>query len=124
MTKDKFQQALHELQHAFSFEKQSKKDSFYFSGIAKCFEVALEYAWTYLKELAESEGLEVTSPKDAIRKAGQIGVISDVEMWLKFLEARNIAVHDYLGLPQGKYLEQARLFLQEAGKLSRGDKKN
>src|SRR5262245_20235868 len=118
---NKFEQSLKELQYALSFEEKAGSDAFFFAGIAKCFETALEYGWKELKQRVEKEGLDVLSPKDAIRKAGEIGMINSVEAWIGFLDARNIAVHDYLGVPRPEYLVVAKEFLIEAKKL--GSKK-
>lgn len=45
------------------------------ASVSKCFEVALEYAWKFFKRNAEDSGLEVYTPKDAIRAAALSGLI-------------------------------------------------
>lgn len=80
--------------------------------LSKAFEVAVEYAWKEFKKRTEDEGLEVISPKDAIRKAAQIGLISDPELWIEFITARNDGVHDYFAMPEDDYLELAKKFLK------------
>ncbi len=114
---DKFAQSVAELEHALSFAPKATDDRFYFSGIAKSFEVCLEYAWKYMKRRAIDEGLEVYSPKDAIKTAGRLKMIDDVELWLDFLEDRNLAVHDYLGVSDEEYLATTMTFLGEVKKL-------
>ncbi len=115
--KGKLQESLKDLERALTFVDKAKKDSFYFAGIAKTFETCLEYAWKYLKKKAVEEGLDVYSPKEAIKQAGRLGWIDDVEKWLDFLEDRNLAVHDYLGMSDEEYLETIQAFLPEARKL-------
>ncbi|RIL10330.1 MAG: hypothetical protein DCC75_04580 [Proteobacteria bacterium] len=122
MKDKKLDKSLNDLSHALTFEEHSRKDAFYFAGIAKSFEVALEYSWKHLKLRVEQEGLDVTSPKDAIRKAGQIGIIDNVEGWIGFLDARNLAVHDYLGIPNDSYIVIAKEFLLEARKIKQTQK--
>jgi nucleotidyltransferase substrate binding protein (TIGR01987 family) len=114
---DKLKKSVFALEHALSFEKKARDDQFYFSGISKSFEVCLEYAWKYFKKRATDEGLEVYSPRDAIKMAGKMKMIDDVEKWLVFLNDRNIAVHDYLGMSDEEYLDTAKSFLNEAKKL-------
>ena len=104
---EKFQQSITDLKHALTFEKQALKDSFYYSGIAKSFEVALEYGWKSLRLQVVDSGLEAESPRDAVKLAGRLGLIDDVEQWLNFLKIRNIAVHDYLGIDKSDYLKAA-----------------
>ncbi|MFA5812737.1 MAG: HI0074 family nucleotidyltransferase substrate-binding subunit [bacterium] len=114
---DKFRQAIDDLAHAVTFSKEAERDRFYFAGITKSFETCVEYAWKYFKRLAIDEGLEVYSPKDAIRAAGRLGLIDDVEKWLGFVEDRNLAVHDYLGVSIDDYMKTIRVFLAEVKKL-------
>lgn len=117
--KNKFQTSVDHLKEALLFFDQNKKvpDSVRFSAVAKTFEVAVEYAWKEFKRHAESEGLEVVSPKDAVRQAAKLGTIQDAELWLKFVQARNEAVHDYFGMPVEDYVELTRQFLKECAKL-------
>jgi nucleotidyltransferase substrate binding protein (TIGR01987 family) len=114
----KFRQSIEDLDHALSFAKEAERDRFFFAGITKSFETCVGYAWKYFKRRAIDEGLEVFSPKDAIRAAGRMGLIDDVERWLDFIEDRNLAVHDYLGVPLEEYLKTIRAFLVEAKKIA------
>ena len=71
-------------------------------------------AW---KRKAVNEGLEVFSPKEAIKIAGKLKLIDDVEKWLNFLSDRNLAVHGYLGIKDEDYLKTIQEFLTEVKKL-------
>ncbi|MBI2083764.1 MAG: nucleotidyltransferase substrate binding protein [Deltaproteobacteria bacterium] len=116
---DKLKDAIQKLEHALSFLKETKKDSLYASAISKSFEVCLEYAWKDLKRRIIEEGIEVYSPKEVIKQAGRLGMIDDVEKWLDFLEDRNLAVHDYLGISDEEYLKTIQDFLPEVKKIIR-----
>lgn len=59
------------------------------------FELTFELAWKVLREIEKQEGLQVVSPRDAIRKAADIGLIENPEEWFTFLEARYLSVHTY-----------------------------
>lgn len=113
----KFKESLNRLKNALKFASRAKKDPLYYDAISKAFEIALEYSWKYLKELVEEEGIDVVSPKDAIRRAGEIGIIRDVELWIGYINARNVAVHDYLGVPSADYIRIAKEFSEVARKL-------
>lgn len=113
----KFKGSVKELERALTFQNKAVEDPFYFAGIAKSFEICLEYAWKELKRRVIEEGLEAFSPKEAIRLAGRLGFIDNVEKWLDFLEDRNLAVHDYLGISNEDYLQTIREFLAEAKKI-------
>lgn len=114
---DKFEESIHHLDHALGFLKQAKPDPVYFAAVSKCFEVCLEYAWKDLKRRVVQEGIEVYSPKEVIKQAGRLGFIDNVEKWLDFLEDRNLAVHDYLGVSDEDYLKTIREFLPAVRKL-------
>jgi len=113
----KFKESIDALEHALTFLDKAKKDNFYTSGIAKKFEICFEYAWKFFKQKANEEGLEAFSPKETIKIAGRLGLINNVEKWLDFLEDRNIAVHDYLGMPEDKYLKTIQEFFREVKKI-------
>lgn len=113
----KFKKSVTALEHALSFREKGKLDPFYFAGISKSFEICLEYAWKELKQRVIDEGLEPFSPKETIKLAGRLGFIDNVEKWLDFLEDRNLAVHDYLGISDDDYLKTIQEFLIEAKKI-------
>lgn len=114
---EKLTKSVADLKHALSFEKKASNDSFYYFGIAKAYEVSLEYAWKFLKKKIEDEGLEARSPKEAIKVAGRIDLIDNVEKWLSFIDNRNLAVHDYKSITDKDYLETIRSFYKEVVKL-------
>ena len=61
----------------------------------KRFEYTFELAWKLFKRLAKQDGIEVNSPRQAIRAAFQLGIISDVDLWFEMLEGRNLTTHTY-----------------------------
>ena len=81
------------LEHALSFKKKVTEDAFYFAGIVKSFETCLEYSWKYLKAEIESSGLEAYSPRDAIKRAGQLKLIENVEKWLSFFRGYHVVTN-------------------------------
>jgi len=113
----KLTEAIEALDRALGFEEQARRDSFYAAGLAKSFETCFAYAWKYLKQVVTEHGLEAHSPRDAIKTAGRIGQLADVEAWLGFLEDRNLSVHDYLGVDDKDYLDTIKAFRVSVGKL-------
>ncbi len=115
--KKKLAKAIEELGKALGYEEKARTDAFYSAGLAKSFEICFEYAWKFLKYHAVEQGLEVYSPRDAIKAAGRLGVIGDVEAWLGYLEDRNLSVHDYLGVDDDNYIQTIKNFYKSALKL-------
>jgi len=60
------------------------------------FEFTFELSWKAIKKFAEFMGLEgCNSPRSCIKLAYRLGWISDQNMWLGLLEARNLTSHTY-----------------------------
>lgn len=63
---------------------------------SKFFELTHELAWKLLKDYLEAQGfMDVKSPRDAIKKSFEIGLISDGQIWLELLLDRNLTAHTY-----------------------------
>ncbi len=77
----------------------------------KRFEFTFEMTWKLMKALVESEGLEAASPKQAIRKAADIGIIDNPEKWFEFLGNRNLTVHTYKEEIAKKVYQAAKEFI-------------
>lgn len=65
------------------------------AGLIQIFETTFELAWKVMKDYLESEGYQVNSPREAIKKSFEIQLIEDGETWLEALAHRNITVHTY-----------------------------
>lgn len=64
-------------------------------GTMQRFEFCFELAWKSLKlALAEREGLEVASPRQALQRAFALGWIEE-EAWLRMLQDQNLSSHTY-----------------------------
>jgi len=81
------------------------------------FEYTFELTWKVMQSRVLLEGKEAPSPRQAIRTAGQVGLIEDVEKWLGFQTARNYTVHTYDESVADWVYVQARDFLPEVKKL-------
>lgn len=77
----------------------------------------MEYAWKFFKRHAEDEGVEIFSPKDAVRAAAASNLIDDPEIWIRFINDRNLSVHDYLGIDDEEYMKSIKQFVEECERL-------
>lgn len=64
-------------------------------GVIQRFEFTFELVWKSIQEYARLSGLEVVSPRDAFRVAGDLKLIDDPEKWFTFLKDRNESTHLY-----------------------------
>lgn len=64
-------------------------------GILQRFEFTFELAWKVVQEYSQIQGIEVVSPREAIRIGAQLGIIDTPEDWLIDLKNRNLTTHIY-----------------------------
>lgn len=66
------------------------------AGIIQFFEMSYELAWNTIKDLLESEGFtDINSPRNALKKAFETGLISEGHSWMELLNDRNLTAHTY-----------------------------
>ena len=98
MNDAKLEQALGLLELAIEQSNADPDNKVLHAALAKTFETTFEHAWKALKREADQAGLETYSPRDALKAAAQLKLIGDLELWNQFLNARNLSVHDYVGM--------------------------
>lgn len=65
-------------------------------GLIQAFEFTHELAWNVLKDYLDYQGVAgVVGSRDASREAFKQGLISDGEVWMDMLRARNLSSHTY-----------------------------
>ncbi len=88
-----FEKSLHNLEKAL---KINNPDIIQRAGLIQFFEMSFELAWNTMKDYLEEQGfIDVKSPRAAIKKAFETGLITDGHLWLKALEDRNLTSHTY-----------------------------
>ncbi len=92
-------------------------DEFVRDACIQRFEYTFELAWKLAKRALEYQGIISVSPRTVFRDCGQQGLISDVELWLRFLDDRNLTTHTYNEKTAHDVYETAKEFAQECRKL-------
>jgi hypothetical protein len=87
------------------------------AALAKTFETMFGYVWRQFKREADGAGLEAYSPRDALKCAAQLKTIDNLELWNQFLNARNLSVHDYVGMDQETVLALVHQFRDQVRRL-------
>lgn len=65
-------------------------------GLIKRFEYTYELAWNVMKDYAEYQGkIDIKGPRDAIREAFSMELITDGKEWMNMLTNRNLTSHTY-----------------------------
>lgn len=65
------------------------------AGLVQTYEFTFELCWKTLKDKLTFEGYEVNSPREVIKKAFEMSLLTDVDQWLEALESRNLFSHTY-----------------------------
>ena len=66
------------------------------AGIIQFFEMSFELAWNMVKDYLEQQGfVDIKSPRGAIKKAFEIGIIENGHDWMDLLLDRNLTAHTY-----------------------------
>lgn len=66
------------------------------AGIIQFFEMCCELSWKVMKDYLEDQGFtEIGTPRNAIKKSFEIGLIEDGHAWMDLLVDRNLSVHTY-----------------------------
>lgn len=65
------------------------------AGIIQSFEFVFELTWKTLKRLLEIQGHDAGSARDVFKMAFKIRFLSEEDIWLKILDARNETSHTY-----------------------------
>ena len=63
--------------------------------LIQSFEVCFEFAWKVLKDYLDENGVKVYLPKEVIKEAFSFEVISNGQLWIDMLNARNSISHEY-----------------------------
>lgn len=117
MNDEKLKHSVKLLDEALKILQKSPADELAFASASKLFEIVFEYAWKHLKRDADEAGYEAYNPRDVLKAAAQMRTIEDLELWKQFLNARNLSVHDYLGIDSKTFLSLMKGLKLEAEKL-------
>lgn len=67
-------------------------------GLVQRFEFTHELAWKLMKAYAEYQGAnDIGGSRDATRKAFEMGLITDGQIWMNMIKSRNETSHNYNG---------------------------
>jgi len=88
-----FKKAFIQLKSAI--DKFDKLDDLAKEGMVQRFEYTYELAWKTIKDFIESKGEAEKYQKDVLKKAFQLDIIDNGEIWLEMLSKRNLMAHTY-----------------------------
>ena len=93
---DNFQRALQTMTEAADLAAQRNLSKLEQQGLIQGFEFTHELAWNVMKDFLENKGfVGLIGSKDATRTAFKNELISDGEVWMDMIKARNLSSHTY-----------------------------
>lgn len=101
-----FEKSLRYLQDAMSIYEP---DIIQKAGLIQFFEMSFELAWNTVKDYLESQDFEIKSPRGALKKGFETGLIADGHGWMELLEDRNLTAHTY----DEKVINEIELLIRE-----------
>lgn len=89
---DELKRAIRRLREALDLPKSDIiRDS-----VIQRFEFTVELSWKALQRYLKASGIsESLTPKNTFREAAKLGLVSDPEAWIRFIDARNLSSHTY-----------------------------
>ena len=118
MNLDPLEKAIEQLKSGLNQSHADPDNELLRDGVIQRFEYTMDLSWKmiqrYLKHIAQVEESAIRTKKDLFREAGRLGLISNVEAWFGYYEARNETSHTYDPLIAESVFSQAELFLPDA----------
>jgi len=78
------------------FMEREELDELQEQGLIQSFEYNHELAWKTQKDFLEDRGVkDLYGPKDVVRAAFKLGLITNSQVWLAMIKDRDLASHSY-----------------------------
>jgi len=87
-----YKNALERLEEGLNIKTSN---SIVIDGVIQRFEFTFELSWKVLKDYLEYKGIQVKTPRDSIKKAFEVEIISEGDGWIDMLIDRNRTSHIY-----------------------------
>jgi len=101
-----YKKAVGRLQEALKKEEFNELEK---DGVIQRFEFTFELAWKTVKDYLEDQNFtDISSPKKAIQKAFESGLIEDGHAWVEMQEDRNRMSHMYSQIDSEKIFVQVK----------------
>lgn len=114
---ENFKNSINNLDETINCIKSEGINKIYTMALIQAFEISFELSWKTIKDYLEYNGISVNTPREAIKEAFSMNIISDGQSWIDMMEARNKTSHTYkeflaAEVAQGILITYAQLFYQ------------
>ncbi|MHB8422952.1 MAG: nucleotidyltransferase substrate binding protein [Leptospirales bacterium] len=112
------EKAIEQLKSGINQSQSDPDNELLRDGVIQRFEYTMDLSWKtiqrYLKHIAQVDESAIRTKKDLFREAARLRIITNVEAWFGYYEARNETSHTYDPQIAQSVFEQAELFLPDA----------
>lgn len=81
------------------------------------FEFTFELSWKTVQAYIIKQGFDCKSPRNCFRKAAELEIINNPQIWFVYLDSRNLIAHTYNEKMADKVYKKAVKFPQEIDRL-------
>lgn len=74
---------------------QNGLNKIYTMALVQAFEICFELAWKTMKDYLEYSGIKTDTPRNTIKEAFSVNLITEGQNWIEMMEARNKTSHTY-----------------------------
>ena len=92
---ENFEKASINLNETIECIKQNGINKIYTMALIQAYEIVFELAWKTMKDYLEFNGIITDTPRETIKEAFSKNIISDGQIWIEMMEARNKTSHIY-----------------------------
>ncbi len=92
---ENFEKASINLNETIECIKQNGINKIYTMALIQAYEIVFELAWKTMKDYLEFNGIITDTPRETIKEAFSRNIISDGQIWIEMMEARNKTSHTY-----------------------------
>ena len=92
---ENFEKASINLNETIECIKHNGINKIYTMALIQAYEIVFELAWKTMKDYLEFNGIITDTPRETIKEAFSKNIISDGQIWIEMMEARNKTSHTY-----------------------------
>lgn len=92
---ENFEKASTNLNETIECIKQNGINKIYTMALIQAYEIVFELAWKTMKDYLEFNGIITDTPRETIKEAFSKNIISDGQIWIEMMEARNKTSRTY-----------------------------
>lgn len=92
---ENFQQSIKNIDETCEYIEREGLNKIYTMALIQAFEICYELAWKTMKDYLEYDGIKTTTPRETIKAAFTYELITDGQVWIDMMEARNKTSHTY-----------------------------